>query len=114
MSGDGDIPPPLPTNWNRCHAYNARKRRYCRQMPIPLTSAAEQNSSQPRYCGNHRHLMTVDDDQSSNEQSNTAKRQRTDEKKKQKDVQALLESEYSKEESKEDNDGCIHQLVWTM
>ena len=69
-------------NWNRCHAYNARKRRYCRQMPIPLTSA-EQNSSQPRYCGNHRHLMI--DDQSSNEQSNTAKRQRTDEKKKQKD-----------------------------
>ena len=41
MSGDGDIPPPLPANWNRCHAYNARKRRYCRQMPIPLTSAEQ-------------------------------------------------------------------------
>ena len=73
MSGD-DIPP-LPANWNRCHAYNARKRRYCRQMPIPLISAecSTTNSSQPRYCGNHRHLMTVDD-----LSSNEAKRQRTD------------------------------------
>jgi len=89
MSGDGDIPPPLPANWNRCHAYNARKRRYCRQMPIPLTSAEQcstTNSSQPRYCGNHRHLMIdIDDSLSSNEQSNEAKRQRTDEDKKKKD-----------------------------
>ena len=77
MNGDGDIPPPLPANWNRCHAYNARKRRYCRQMPIPLTSVEQcstANSSQPRYCGNHRHLMTLEDSLSSNE----AKRQRTD------------------------------------
>jgi len=82
MSGDGDIPPPLPANWNRCHAYNARKRRYCRQMPIPLTSAEQcstTNSNQPRYCGNHRHLM-ID-----NLSSNGAKRQRTDEDKKKKD-----------------------------
>eukprot|EP00551_Chaetoceros_affinis_P010049 CAMPEP_0203670920 /NCGR_PEP_ID=MMETSP0090-20130426/6873_1 /ASSEMBLY_ACC=CAM_ASM_001088 /TAXON_ID=426623 /ORGANISM="Chaetoceros affinis, Strain CCMP159" /LENGTH=196 /DNA_ID=CAMNT_0050535897 /DNA_START=15 /DNA_END=602 /DNA_ORIENTATION=+ len=36
-------PPPLPENWNRCHAYMDRKKRYCRQMPSKGSS----------YCGNH-------------------------------------------------------------
>jgi tRNA:m4X modification enzyme len=41
-------PPPLPPNWNRCHAYNHRKRRYCRQLPVP-----DVEDTGPQYCGNH-------------------------------------------------------------
>ncbi|KAL3790033.1 hypothetical protein HJC23_011389 [Cyclotella cryptica] len=47
--------PPLPANWDRCHAYNQRKRRYCRQMPVPLSGNT--NIDTPRYCGNHMHLI---------------------------------------------------------
>lgn len=56
---DGSDTPPLPENWERCHAYNERKRRYCRQMPVPLSgkSSGGTTANQPRYCGNHRHLM---------------------------------------------------------
>lgn len=39
--------PQLPNNWDRCHAYNERKRRYCRQIPAPNQI----------YCGNHSHLI---------------------------------------------------------
>ena len=39
--------PQLPADWSRCHAYNERKRRYCRQMPAPGCD----------YCGNHLHLI---------------------------------------------------------
>mmetsp|Transcript_4857 Transcript_4857/g.8277 ORF Transcript_4857/g.8277 Transcript_4857/m.8277 type:complete len:548 (+) Transcript_4857:52-1695(+) len=39
--------PQLPDNWDRCHAYNEKKRRYCRQMPAPNQI----------YCGNHLHLI---------------------------------------------------------
>lgn len=39
--------PHLPDNWDRCHAYNEKKRRHCRQVPAP-----NQN-----YCGNHLHLV---------------------------------------------------------
>ncbi|KAL7454652.1 hypothetical protein ACHAWC_006273 [Mediolabrus comicus] len=39
--------PQLPADWSRCHAYNDRKRRYCRQMPAPGFN----------YCGNHLHLI---------------------------------------------------------
>lgn len=42
-----DNPPQLPQNWDRCHAYNERKRRFCRQIP-----AANQN-----FCGNHLHCL---------------------------------------------------------
>jgi tRNA:m4X modification enzyme len=44
--------PQLPDNWDRCHAYNDRKRRYCRQMPAPNQI----------YCGNHLHLVEEDCD----------------------------------------------------
>ena len=50
-----NVAPPLPDNWDRCHAYNERKRRYCRQMPVPLSGHS--HTDQPRYCGNHIHLM---------------------------------------------------------
>ena len=67
-TGTGDISsdiPQLPQDWDRCHAYNTRKRRYCRQMPIPLSSGQlekctnniDDSQPPPRYCGNHRHLM---------------------------------------------------------
>ena len=39
--------PQLPPNWDRCHAYNEKKRRYCRQIPAPNQI----------YCGNHLHLI---------------------------------------------------------
>ncbi|KAL7547008.1 hypothetical protein ACHAWF_010330 [Thalassiosira exigua] len=51
------LPPPLPEKWDRCHAYNERKRRYCRQLPIPLSDERGQTNKRARYCGNHRHLM---------------------------------------------------------
>ena len=54
QTSDNIIIPPVPPNWDRCHAYNERKRRYCKQMPIP-GQCIENN--QPKYCGNHRHLM---------------------------------------------------------
>lgn len=47
--------PPLPANWDRCQAYNQRKRRYCRQMPVP--SSGQTKIDTPRYCGNHMHLI---------------------------------------------------------
>lgn len=54
----GDGIPPLPENWDRCHAFNNRKRRYCRQMPLPLSTQCFDTKNQlPRYCGNHRQLM---------------------------------------------------------
>ena len=43
--------PQLPENWDRCHAYNEKKRRYCRQMPAPNQI----------YCGNHLHLIQEGD-----------------------------------------------------
>lgn len=54
-----DTPPQPPAGWDRCHAYNERKKRYCRQIPIPLPPDGQQRTfkNQPRYCGNHRHLM---------------------------------------------------------
>jgi len=53
--GDNAIPP-LPEKWDRCHAFNERKQRYCRQMPVPLSSQCS-DINQPRFCGNHRHLL---------------------------------------------------------
>lgn len=47
--------PPLPQNWDRCHAYNQLKRRYCRQIPIPV-SGDSVTKNHPRYCGNHAQL----------------------------------------------------------
>jgi len=55
---NGNAIPPLPENWDRCHAYNERKRRYCRQMPIPISRRdSDAREKVPRYCGNHRHLL---------------------------------------------------------
>ncbi|KAL7531202.1 hypothetical protein ACHAXR_010144, partial [Thalassiosira sp. AJA248-18] len=53
---DDIAPTPTPEKWDRCHAYNERKKRYCRQMPLPLSGQCG-DTIQPRYCGNHRHLM---------------------------------------------------------
>ena len=50
------VPPQLPPNWDRCHSYNPLRRRYCRQMPVPF-SGNNPNQHQPRYCGNHAHLL---------------------------------------------------------
>jgi tRNA:m4X modification enzyme len=47
-------PPPLPKDWDRCQAWMERKRRYCRQQPLPLVG--EEGLHQ--YCGNHRHLFS--------------------------------------------------------
>ena len=50
--------PPVPEDWGRCHAYNEFKRRYCRQMPVPLSGEARCiGADRPRYCGNHMHLL---------------------------------------------------------
>jgi tRNA:m4X modification enzyme len=48
ISTDNEITeePPLPNGWTRCHAYNARKRRFCRQI----------RCTDSLYCGNHVHL----------------------------------------------------------
>ncbi len=55
---DNATMPPLPEDWGRCHAYNEFKRRYCRQMPIPLSGGALCiGADRPRYCGNHMHLL---------------------------------------------------------
>ncbi|KAL3823635.1 hypothetical protein ACHAXA_005616 [Cyclostephanos tholiformis] len=51
-----NVMPSLPDDWDRCHAYNEFKRRYCRQMPVPL-DGIRINNNQPRYCGNHMHLL---------------------------------------------------------
>ncbi|KAL3781193.1 hypothetical protein ACHAW5_007005 [Stephanodiscus triporus] len=48
--------PSLPEGWVRCHAYNELKRRYCRQMPVPLSGECI-DTNRPRYCGNHMHLL---------------------------------------------------------
>ncbi len=53
---DKDVTPPLPPNWDRCHAYNHLRRRYCRQMPL-RSSVNDANHNQPKYCGNHAHLL---------------------------------------------------------
>lgn len=42
-------PPPLPDEWDRCHAFVARKKRYCRQIP----------SKGLNYCGNHLDLIST-------------------------------------------------------
>ena len=39
-------PPKPPENWNRCHAYLERKKRFCRQ----------QRQASSVFCGNHQHL----------------------------------------------------------
>lgn len=39
--------PRLPKNWDRCHVYIEKKRRFCRQKPHNPKSV---------YCGNHQHL----------------------------------------------------------
>ncbi|KAL9190192.1 hypothetical protein ACHAXT_007403 [Thalassiosira profunda] len=78
----GAADPPLPDGWDRCHAYNRKKSRYCRQMPLP--PSAQCFANQPRYCGNHRHLL--EEWLSNNEHmmcapgdgGSAAKRQRTD------------------------------------
>eukprot|EP01082_Thalassiosira_pseudonana_P010577 g9329.t1 g9329 contig36:346158-347936(+) len=56
MEGDEvNTKPTPPENWDRCHAYNERKRRYCRQAPVPSNDVS--SAHQPRYCGNHMHLL---------------------------------------------------------
>lgn len=57
---DDAIIPPVPNDWDRCHAYNETKRRYCRQVPVPLCIDSLRCSQQPRYCGNHMHLLEDD------------------------------------------------------
>ncbi len=51
-----NVMPSLPDVWGRCHAYIELKGRYCRQMPVPLDGISI-NNNQPRYCGNHMHLL---------------------------------------------------------
>ena len=48
-----DESPTVPIGWDRCHAYNAKKSRFCRQTPLPVDVTGDG----PRYCGNHRHLI---------------------------------------------------------
>ena len=45
--------PEVPKGWDRCHAYNEKKRRFCRQTIRPLSS---NNNNTAIYCGNHFHL----------------------------------------------------------
>lgn len=59
------VPPPLPNDWDRCHAFLPKKMRYCRQLPVALPNrstkdgekkANEVTSSENmsmQYCGNH-------------------------------------------------------------
>ena len=54
---DDNAIPPLPEKWDRCHAYNKRKSKYCKQMPLPLSGKCSNTTNQPRYCGHHRHLI---------------------------------------------------------
>ena len=55
---DKDVTPPqLPPNWDRCHAYNQLRRRFCRQMPVRSSSVNDATHNQPNYCGNHAHLL---------------------------------------------------------
>ena len=60
-----EIPERPPKAWDRCHAYVARKRRFCRQQvkkfsydPINKATSTETDQDEyiPRYCGNHFHL----------------------------------------------------------
>jgi hypothetical protein len=62
--------PMIPDGWDRCHAYNAQKKRFCRQQPIPTpqstttttttiaiaTTQSLSSLERPLYCGNHQHL----------------------------------------------------------
>ena len=51
MKEEAAVPPPQPpSDWTRCHAYNARKKRFCRQLVHPSSAAN-------KYCGNHLHLQ---------------------------------------------------------
>ena len=45
--------PAVPIGWDRCHAWNGKKSRFCRQTPLP----PDVTGDGPRYCGNHRHLI---------------------------------------------------------
>jgi tRNA:m4X modification enzyme len=65
---DDAIIPPVPNDWDRCHAYNETKRRYCRQVPVPLCINST-TCSQPRYCGNHMHLLDDGDCMERNDNS---------------------------------------------
>ena len=42
-------PPPLPSDWDRCHAYLTLKKRYCRQ----------ERTKGLLYCGNHFDFITT-------------------------------------------------------
>ncbi|EJK49264.1 hypothetical protein THAOC_31878 [Thalassiosira oceanica] len=48
------VVPAVPIGWDRCHAWNVKKRRFCRQTPLPVDVTGD---GRPRYCGNHRHLI---------------------------------------------------------
>lgn len=45
-STDDKADPLVPANWDRCHAYLHKKKRFCRQQPAPSS----------KYCGNHQSL----------------------------------------------------------
>ncbi len=47
-SEDSNVIPELPEDWDRCHAFMEKKKRFCRQ----------QRASDSSYCGNHQHLVT--------------------------------------------------------
>ncbi|GAX20912.1 tRNA:m4X modification enzyme [Fistulifera solaris] len=46
---DSNIVSDLPEDWERCHAFMEKKKRFCRQ----------QRASDSSYCGNHQHLATT-------------------------------------------------------
>jgi len=63
---DDAAQPPLPLNWDRCHAYNRAKRRFCRQAISPSLPKIDgevmrRGDVKPVYCGNHVHLYDCDD-----------------------------------------------------
>jgi tRNA:m4X modification enzyme len=43
--------PKPPNDWDRCHAYIERKRRFCKQKP------SDGSADTPRFCGHHLHLL---------------------------------------------------------